>query len=334
GDALGRAETAEEGPAPVAPWETELIRVLRARHYQWRTEQSYRGWMRQFARFVVSDPSEVAPSTISAFLSMLAVQRQVSASTQKQALNALVFYFREVRKLEVDNLSDFTKASNRRRLPVVMTPTEVQRVLDMLEGTNRLMAQVMYGGGLRISELIRLRVKDIDLERGRLSVFGGKGNKDRMTLLPERVRPELERHLERLRPLYQEDLADESLAPVYIPPALARKYPRASEEWPWQWLFPSARISEDPRTGLKRRHHVQDSAFQANFKAAAKRADISKRVTPHTLRHSFATHLLEGGADIRTVQELLGHTSVETTQIYTHVMRKPGMGLRSPLDQL
>lgn len=227
---------------------------------------------------------------------------------------------------------DFRRPPARRRVPTVLTPEECARLFAELEGTFRLMAELMYGSGLRLMELLRLRVHHLDLERGRLQIHAGKGDKDRVSVLAERLTPALRKHLERLRELHAADRAA-GLAGVWLPEGLARKYPRAGERWEWQWLFPSAKTSIDPATGIRRRHHVIDNTFQTVLRRAAELAKLNKRVTPHVLRHSFATHLLEADTDIRTVQELLGHASVETTQIYTHVMKKPGLGVRSPLDR-
>jgi integron integrase len=267
---------------------------------------------------------------VGAFLSELAVRRRASPSTQKQALNALVFLLREALHREVGEIA-FRRAAPRERMPVVLSREECGRLFGALEGTMRLMAELMYGSGLRLMELLRLRVHHLDLARRQIKVAGGKGDKDRVTMLPERLVAPLQAHLERLRAWYAEDRAAQ-LPGVWLPENVAHKYPKAGDRWNWQWLFPSRETSIDPVTQRRRRHHVIDSTFQNNIRWAAERAGIDKRVTPHVLRHSFATHLLESGADIRTVQELLGHESVETTQIYTHVMQKPGVGVRSPLD--
>jgi integron integrase len=226
----------------------------------------------------------------------------------------------------------FHRAREKKRLPVVLTPEEVGRLLDVMQGTSLLMAQIAYGGGLRVSELIRLRVKDVDPARLQIHVRAGKGDKDRMTTMGERVVPFLDQHITRLRIQYEEDQRNQ-VPGVFLPGALARKYPKAGAQFNWQWLFPTPRLQTDPRTGLVRRHHVTDNAFQQVISNAAHAAGINKRVTPHVLRHSFATHLLESGTDIRTVQDLLGHAKIETTQIYLHVMQKPGLGVRSPLDK-
>jgi integron integrase len=313
------------------PWERELIKAIRERGFLWRTEQTYREWAARFAAFLGDrSPYAASGSEVTAFLSALAVEQRASASTQRQALNALVFLMQEALHRDLGKL-DFRKAERRHKIPTVLSPAEVRRLLAALQGTPRLMAELMYGSGLRLMELLRLRIHHLDLERGRLQVYAGKGNKDRVTVLPESLKPALEQHVQRLRLLHAEDRAN-GLPGVWLPEGLDRKYPKAGERWEWQWLFPSRKASRDPASGVVRRHHSVDSTFQEDIRRATGLAGISKRVTPHVLRHSFATHLLEGGADIRTVQELLGHASVETTQIYTHVMKKPGLGVRSPLD--
>ncbi len=312
-------------------WERRLIAACRERGFLWRTEETYRRWAQRFARFIAPRSPETADAReVTAFLSELATARRASSSTQKQALNALVFLMHEALSRNLGEMS-FTRAAPRRRVPTVLTRDECQRLFSAMDGTARLMAELMYGAGLRLMELLRLRIHHLDLARGQLRVVGGKGDKDRITVLPDRLVPEIARHIERLRPLFDRD-RQSGLPGVWLPEGLARKYSRAGEQWAWQWLFPSREMSIDPATGLRRRHHVIDTTFQALVKNAAVKAKIDKRVTPHVLRHSFATHLLESGVDIRTVQDLLGHQSVETTQIYTHVMRKPGIGVRSPLD--
>ena len=240
-------------------------------------------------------------------------------------------FFREVLGRKVEGVEDYLRARNSDRVPVVLSDGEIARLLGQLTGTERLMGELMYGGGLRLMELLRLRVKDVDADRRQLTVRGGKGDKDRVTTLPERTVEPLRAHLARLRALWTEDVKAE-VAGVYLPEALARKYPAAATSLEWQWLFPTKNLLRDPATGLKRRHHINETTWQIAVKAAAQRAEITKKVTPHVLRHSFATHLLERGTDIRTLQSLLGHSDVRTTEIYTHVMKKPGLGVRSPLD--
>ncbi len=312
-------------------WERELIVALRRKGLLWRTEQIYREWAARFARFIAPRCVRTAEAAeVGAFLSSLAVEHRASQSTQKQALNALVFLVQEAFQRQLGEIP-FQRAEAGRKVPTVLTKAELGRVFVHLSGTNRLMAELAYGAGLRLMELLRLRVHHLDLARARLQVYDGKGAKHRMTVLPAVLVPALEAHLERLKPLHARDRTA-GLPGVWLPEGLATKYTRAGERFEWQWLFPSRETSIDPATRVQRRHHVSDSAFQQAILRATFAAGITKRVTPHVLRHSFATHLLEGGADIRTVQELLGHESVETTQIYTHVMQKPGLGVRSPLD--
>ena len=323
---LGQADTGSE------PWERRLIERLRLQHYAWRTEKTYREWAWRLAEFMVPRELELATDEdLKGFLSELAVKGRVAVATQKQALNALVFLFREGLGRAPGDLSGFQLSRLGARIPTVLTRRECQKLFEALEGTSRLMAELMYGSGLRLMELLRLRIKDADLSRRQVVVRGGKGDKDRATVLPESLVETLRAHRDRLRTLHEQDRAAQ-LAGVWLPEALERKYPGAGKSWEWFWLFPSRQISLDPHAGVQRRHHVQDATFQFAIREASRRVRLNKRVTPHTLRHSFATHLLEGGTDIRTVQDLLGHADVSTTQIYTHVMNRPGLGIRSPLD--
>jgi integron integrase len=286
-------------------------------------------WGQRFARWLQGRRPDASPEAaqeadVRDYLSDLATRQRVSASTQKQALNALVFLMREALGRTLGDLGAFARARRTERVPSVLSRQECQQLMSGLEGTTKLMAELMYGSGLRLMELLRLRVKDVDLERGMLVVRAGKGDKDRVTVLPAVLG-------ERLRQLHADD-RQAAIPGVWLPEGLERKWPKAGESWEWQWFFPSRQWMTDPRTGLKRRHHVLDATFQHAIRQGAIRAGLNKRVTPHTLRHSFATHLLENGTDIRTVQDLLGHKDVSTTQIYTHVMKKPGLGVRSPLD--
>lgn len=316
------------------PWERRLIERLRLNHYSWRTEQTYREWAWRLDRFVGRRGAEGATTEdAKEFLTDLAVKGRVSVSTQKQALNALVFLFREALGRDLGDLSGYQVSRKGPRLPTVLTRAECGRLFDKLAGTPRLMAQLMYGGGLRLTELLRLRIKDVDLDRQQLFVRAGKGDKDRVTVLPEKLVDALRAHRDRVRGLYEEDRAG-NLAGVWLPEALQRKYPNAGVSWEWFWFFPSRQVMRDPHSGWYRRHHVLDATFQHAIREAVKAARLNKRVTPHTLRHSFATHLLDDGADIRTVQDLLGHVDVATTQIYTHVMKRPGLGVKSPFDVL
>lgn len=314
-----------------SPWERELIVALRQKGFLWRTEQTYREWGRRFAVFIAPrSPATADEREVGAFLSALAVRQRASRSTQKQALNAIVFLLQEALGRQLGKIP-FQRAEPGRKVPTVLTCAETRQLFAQLAGTPQLMARLAYGSGLRLFELLRLRVHHLDLPRQRLQVYDGKGAKHRITVLPATLVPELEAQLERLKSLHSADRA-EGLPGVWLPEGLSQKYSRAGESFEWQWLFPSRETAIDPATGVRRRHHVTDAAFQIAIRTAAHRAGITKRVTPHVLRHSFATHLLESGTDIRTVQDLLGHESVETTQIYTHVMVKPGLGVRSPLD--
>ncbi len=314
------------------PWERRLIEKLRLNHYSWRTEQTYREWAWRFVHFLGKRELESATGDdLKGFLSELAVKGRVSISTQKQALNALVFLFRHALGTDPGDLSGFERSRRGARVPTVLSRQECQRLFAALEGTPQLMAELMYGSGLRLTELLRLRIKDLDLERRQLVVRSGKGDKDRVTVLPESLVERLQAHRDRVRGLHEAD-RKEGLPGVWLPEALQRKYPGAGGSWEWFWLFPSRQVMRDPHSGLLRRHHVLDATFQQATREAAREARLNKRVTPHCLRHSFATHLLESGTDIRTVQDLLGHVDVAATQIYTHVMAKPGLGVRSPLD--
>lgn len=312
-------------------WEQTLIKTMRLRGLLWRTEYTYRRWAQRFAHYIApKSPYAADGKEVEAFLSDLAAQGRASASAQRQALNALVFLMQEALKRELGEL-DFKRAVPRERVPVVMTREECRKTFEQMSGTHRLMAQLAYGAGLRLMELLRLRVHHLDLERRQITVRGGKGDKDRVSIIPEALLPALEEHLARLRPLFEADRAA-GLPGVWLPDGLGKKFQRAGERWEWQWMFPSREASRDPETGIVRRHHTLDGAFQNAVRKAASAAGINKRVTPHVFRHSFATHLLEGGTDIRTVQELMGHADIRTTQIYLHVMQKPGLGVRSPLD--
>jgi integron integrase len=306
--------------------------AIRTRHYTYRTEQTYLHWAQRFLGYCRDRPlGSLGAMEASAFLTHLAVERKVSASTQNVALNAVVFLFRQVFERPMGELEDVVRAKVPQRLPVVLTAEEATAALGQMSGTLRLMASLLYGAGLRVTECVRLRVKDIDFAYRTITVRHGKGQKDRVTLLPEAVEESLRAHLVRVKALHEKDLA-EGYGAVYLPFALERKYPGASKQWGWQYVFPSRRRSVDPRSSVTRRHHAAQRAVEKGFKAAARAAGITKHVGPHTLRHCFATHLLEGGYDIRTVQELLGHEDIRTTEIYTHVLRRGGRGVRSPLD--
>jgi len=311
----------------------KLRTALRTRHYSIRTEQSYESWMLRFLTFCekrrIADPG---PGQVREYLEFLATERLVSASTQNQALNALVFCFGQALETPVGDLGDFSRAKRPRRLPVVLTVVEVNQLLGAMEGPMALMAGLLYGSGLRLLECLRLRIKDIDFARHQL-VIRGKGGKYRVTVLPNRFVTGLQGQLARVKELHVADLA-KGLGEVYLDPALARKYPNAAREWIWQYAFPAAKLSVDPRDGKARRHHLDESNLQKGVRAAARAIGLTKSATCHTLRHSFATHLLENGYDIRTVQELLGHEDVNTTMIYTHVLNRPGVTVKSPADLL
>lgn len=308
--------------------------AIRFRHYSLRTEDTYLHWIKRFIIFHEKrHPAEMGEHEVSRFLSALAVEQRVSAATQNQALNALVFLYRHVLKLDVGQIENIVRAKQPQRLPVVLRRHEVKALLDALEGVHWLMGHLLYGAGLRLMECLRLRVKDIDFSANHIVVREGKGNKDRITMLPGVVKALLTAHLARVRELHHQDLA-KGFGSVYMPDALARKYPNAHRQWGWQWIFPARQISVDPRSGEKRRHHLQEAVLQRAVREAARQTGLVKPVGPHTLRHSFATHLLEDGYDIRTIQELLGHKDVSTTMIYTHVLNRGGKGVQSPSDRL
>jgi integron integrase len=305
---------------------------LRMRHYSIRTERAYLGWIKRYILFHHKrHPADMGEDEIRAFLSDLAVNGNVAASTQTVALSALLFLYRDVLNKELPFVGNIERAKKPQRIPEVFTRSEVKEILSRLQGTNLLIATLLYGSGLRLMEAARLRVKDIDFEMNQITVRDGKGEKDRVTMLPQTVKTQLQDHLVRVQKLHQDDLRA-GFGEVYLPYALERKYPNASQEWKWQFVFPAAKISVDPRSGQKRRHHVSGDSIQRAVKQTMRRAAINKHGSCHTFRHSFATHLLESGYDIRTVQELLGHKDVRTTMVYTHVLNRGGQGVKSPLD--
>lgn len=308
-------------------------RHLRLLHYSLRTEEAYVQCIKRFILFHRKrHPIEMGVDEIRQYLTHLANEEQVAASTQNQALSALLFLYRQVLSVDLPFIDGIERAKRPARVPVVLTRAEANTLLSEMSGAHGIMARLLYGAGLRLMECLRLRVKDIDFGYRQITVRDGKGEKDRRTVLPASLSETLGRHLAHVQSLHNEDL-DRGYGRVYLPYALERKYPNAAAEWVWQWVFPANKISPDPRSGILRRHHASEDMLQAEVKKAAARAGLAKRVSCHTLRHSFATHLLEGGYDIRTVQELLGHSSVETTQIYTHVLNKGGRGVQSPLDR-
>ena len=307
---------------------------IRSRHYSRRTEESYVHWIRRYIVFHQKrHPLDLGAADVSAFLTWLAVKQQVAASTQNQALSALLFLYKEVLQKDLGPINHVERAKTPIRVPVVMSVDEVRRVLKELLGVPKLVAMLLYGAGLRLQECVELRVKDIDFDRRELVIRRGKGQKDRRVMLPEAIRDPLLQHLDGVRAMHQADLA-KGLGRVVLPTALERKFPNAASDWRWQFVFPAGRICRDPHFGPPSRYHLHESAIQRSVVDAVRRAGVTKRVTCHTFRHSFATHLLESGYDIRTVQELLGHADVSTTMIYTHVLTRGGLGVKSPIDRL
>lgn len=320
--------------APPPPKLLDQVRdKIRVKHYSIRTETQYLQWIRRFILFHGKrHPKDMDAVEVEAFLTHLAVAGSVSSSTQNQALSALLFLYREVLEVDLPWMDTMVRAKKPQRLPVVLTRAEVALVLERMDGGYGLMARLLYGTGMRLMECVRLRVKDVDFGQREILIRDGKGAKDRVTMLPDVLVQPLEAHLAKRRLLYGDDLT-KGMAEVYLPDALARKYPNAASEWAWQYVFPSGSYSVDPRSGRERRHHIDEKLLQRAMKRAVAASGVVKLATPHTLRHSFATHLLEGGYDIRTVQELLGHSDVSTTMIYTHVLNKGGRGVVSPLDR-
>jgi len=311
----------------------EVRSKIRTKHYSRRTEESYTRWVKRYILYHGKrHPGEMGAGEIEAFLSSLATDRNVSASTQNQALAALLFLYRDVLGIELPWLGSLVRAKPREHRPVVLSVAEVNRLLARLSGTHALMARLLYGTGMRLMECVRLRVKDIDFDQREIVVRDGKGGKDRVTVLPLALIAPLQEHMARVRLLFESDRAA-NLPGVFLPDALTKKYPKAGIEWGWQWVFPARGLSTDPHTQIRRRHHTHEQALQRAIKRTAQAAGIAKPATTHSLRHSFATHLLLNGYDIRTVQELLGHSDVSTTMIYTHVLNRGGRGVVSPLDR-
>jgi integron integrase len=313
----------------------QVRQVLRYHHYAYRTEQAYCDWIVQYLKFYKyqQHPGEMGKTEIDTFLSYLATDRKVSASTQRQALNAIIFLYKRVLDMPVSGDIEPVRAKRHIRLPVVMTKNEVQRVFAHMQGIHLLMAKILYGCGLRLMECIRLRIQDLDFERNLIYIRDAKGGKDRTTLLPKSIQEDMHFHVAKVRQIYQQDIAN-GYGEVYMPEALSKKYPNATREFRWQYVFPAKKLSIDPRSGVKRRHHTLESGLQKAVKVAVDRAEITKRVSCHTFRHSFATHMLENGINIRVLQELMGHADVKTTEIYTHVMEKDISHIVSPLDAI
>jgi len=312
----------------------QVRNVIRLKHYSIRTEKSYTSWIKQYIRFHnLKHPRELNAGHIEAFLTHLAVKRMVSSSTQNQALNALVFLYKHVLNIKLDEFENIVRAKCPEKIPVVFSKDEARLIISKLDGTLKLMCQLLYGSGLRLMECVRLRVKDIDFNYKHIIVRDGKGAKDRVTILPQNLIEPLKRQLEEIKILHDFFLK-KNMGTVYLPFALSRKYPNAEKEFAWQYVFPAKTITFDPRTGIKRRHHINEKRMQRAVKRAIIESNLYKQASCHTFRHSFATHLLESGYDIRTVQELLGHKDLRTTQIYTHVLNKPGVCVNSPLDML
>jgi len=306
---------------------------LRVKHYSIRTEQAYVDWIRRYILFYRKrHPNEMSEKEIAEFLTHLAVEKSVAASTQNQAFSALLFLYQRVLDRRLDFIDNVQRVSRPAKIPVVFTRAEAHAVLKRLHGENQLMAELLYGSGLRLMECVRLRVKDIDFGYNQITMRDGKGQRQRVTLLPQRLKRPLQLHLVHVRALHQRDLASGG-GKVHLPFALERKYPNANKSWPWQYVFPAAKLSIDPRSSEMRRHHMSEKNLQNAVKRAIYEAGVAKTASCHTFRHSFATHLLENGQDIRTVQELLGHRDVSTTMIYTHVLNKPGLAIRSPIDE-
>lgn len=328
---------ADSSPATSASPKTKLLdqvrQAVRLRHYSPRTEKAYVRWV---LRFILHNdrrhPAQLGGNEVSRFLSWLAEERKVSASTQTQALSALLFLYRNVLQLDLPWMTEVVRAPARVRLPVVLTREEVRAVVRRMQGEERLVVMLLYGSGLRLLEALRMRIKDVDFDQDQIVVRGGKGDKDRITMLPQTLKAELRRHISEVRLLHEKDLS-RGAGKVDLPTALARKYPGGDRDWRWQWVFPAGRIGVHADSGEPRRHHLHESAVQRAVHLAVRQAGISKRATCHSFRHSFATHLLEDGYDIRTVQELLGHHDVSTTMIYTHVLNKGAFGVRSPADR-
>ncbi len=318
-------------------WEnvkTKLTSIMRTQHKSYRTEKTYIGWINRFATYLnYKNPFNLTHREIQAFLTHLAINRRVSAATQNLAFNAIYFFYKNYLGITNIELQGAIRSKIPKKLPTVLSKTEIASIFQYLNGTPKLMAKLIYGGGLRLTECLSLRIKDIDFERGCIVVRSGKGNKDRLTILPENLKQPLKKHILEIHTIYKKDRED-NIPGVSLPNGLENKYKNAATEWKWFWLFPSYKLSQDPFTHTTKRYHVYPSTLQKAFKQAVRKAGITKHATIHTLRHSFATHLIESGYDIRTIQELLGHTDVQTTMIYTHIAKKNKLGVRSPIDTI
>lgn len=330
-----KAEKTKECLELNAQWKSvpeDMRKVLRLMHRSYRTEQAYIAWVRQLYFFIKNkSPFSLESKDVKDFMTYLVVEKNVAISTQNQAFNAILFLFRHVLDKKIDDISDTVRAKRKKRLPVVLTKSEIGQLFGKLSGLYLLMAKVIYGCGLRVGEGLQLRIKDIDFERNAVIIRSGKGDKDRETVLPESIKQELSEHIKKIKRIHEKDRTND-VPGVQLPYAFERKSPNAGKEWIWFWVFPSYKLSLDPLTNIVRRHHVFRSILQEKIKKAAIDAKIPKRVTVHTLRHSFATHLLENGYDIRTIQEILGHTDIRTTMVYTHVANKSKPYVKSPLD--
>jgi integron integrase len=321
-----------QNPTPPRKLLDQVGDAIRTKHYSYRTEQTYKDWIKRYILFHDKrHPKDMGAEEVQAFITHLAVEKNVSASTQNQALSAVLFLYRHVLQIPIDLPSDLIRAEKSKTLPVVLTRQEAMRIIHHMTGVPQLMTKILYGSGLRLMECLRLRVKDIDFGNRQIIVRDGKGEDDRATMLPETLIPALQRHIQTVQRIHQTDLGD-GFGEVWLPYALERKYPNAAHEFIWQYLFPASSLSVDPVSKKTMRHHADPSLLQKAVRSAARQADIQKPVSPHTFRHSFATHLLQGGYDIRTIQELLGHKDVKTTMIYTHVLQRGGLAVKSPLD--
>jgi len=309
-----------------------LKNTLRLKQRAYNTEKTYVYWLNYFKNYLVNiDPHNISYEHLQNFLTFLAVERKVAPTTHNQALNALIFFYRNIIKVDIENKIDSVRAKYKRKLPIVLSKIEINKIFAQMKSKNKLMAQLIYGCGLRLSECTNLRIKDIDPEQNILTIRSGKGDKDRMTILPQKLKDSIIRHISNMKAIHDAD-RENNINGVKLPFALERKYPNAGKEWGWFWFFPASKVSVDPKTKIIRRHHIHPSALQTVFKKAVRATDIVKQASVHTLRHSFATHLLENGYDIRTIQQLLGHKNLDTTMIYTHVTKTNLLGVKSPLD--